>query len=148
MKTFALHLLILMLLALQAHAGNGIRVLAVESPYDMPTTVANLKQAIAAHQYRVNPSALFEGIDRVDDDVHTVYFCSFSTADLALQYSQDIGPIVPCRVVVKRVGDKIMVYAPDLSVLRQVFAVKIPQLCELCDRLEADYRAILDEATL
>jgi uncharacterized protein (DUF302 family) len=87
-------------------------------------------------------------MDRVENDVYTLYFCSFSTADLALKYSQDIGPIIPCRVVVKRVGDKIMVYAPDLGVLRRVFEVKIPELCELCDKLEADYRAILEEATL
>jgi uncharacterized protein (DUF302 family) len=148
MKRAWIHLLILLLLPMAALAGNGIRVLAVESPYDMETTVENLKQAIAARQYRVNPNALFEGMDRVENDVYTIYFCSFSTADLALRYSQDIGPIIPCRIVVKRVGSKIMVYAPDLTVLRKVFEVKIPELCELCDKLEADYRAIIEEATL
>jgi uncharacterized protein (DUF302 family) len=140
--------LFLLAIPLSAHADSGIRVLALESPYDMETTVENLKQAITARQYRINPNALFEGIDRVENDVYTLYFCSFSTADLALKYSQDIGPIIPCRVVAKRVGDRIMVYAPDLGVLRRVFEVKIPELCELCDKLEADYRAILEEATL
>jgi hypothetical protein len=43
--------------------------------------------------YRINPSALFEGVDRVEND-NTLYFCSFSTASGA-QIPQDISPIIP-----------------------------------------------------
>jgi uncharacterized protein (DUF302 family) len=128
--------------------GSGIRVLAMESPYDMATTVANLKRAIAAHQYRVNPQALFPGIDRVKNEIYTIYFCSFDAVKMALESSKDIGTLLPCRIVVRRVGDKIMIYAPDLSVFSKVVTTHDPKLRALCDQLAEDYQEILDEASL
>jgi Domain of unknown function DUF302 len=147
MRKLVVLALFLAFLPIVAHAA-GIRVLARESPYDMETTVANLKRAIAARQYRVNPDALFPGIDRVENEVYTIYFCSFSVADMALGLSKDIGPLLPCRIVVKRVGDKIMIYAPDLSVFSNVVTTRDPKVRAVCDQLARDYQEILEEAAL
>lgn len=130
-------------------AGDAPPVLSVDSPYDTATTVQRLQQAVEARQYRVVRVARSYEEPGTDADAPTVvYFCNFALLHKALERNKEIGPMLPCHIVVNREGDQVTLYAPNLSILAQRFTRDDSVLRGICDHVTQDYKEILDEVTL
>ncbi|MDA8094226.1 MAG: DUF302 domain-containing protein [Betaproteobacteria bacterium] len=139
----------LALLSASAYGGTVPATLSAQSPYDMKATIENLEQAISAHQYRVvRVQGAYQGFAPLNGGPVIIYFCNFNFLHEALQKSMDLGPMLPCRVVIDDVNGKIMVYAPNPVVFKHVLAGDSTFLDKLCDQVTHDYKAILAEGTL
>jgi uncharacterized protein (DUF302 family) len=124
-------------------------VLSAESPYDTATTLAQVKAAIGAHQYQIiRIQNAYEGLRNNEAGPVIVYFCNFGFLHSALQQSRNVGPLLPCHVVISSEHGRVKVYAPNPKVLAAPFVGRDQALQKLCDQVTQDYRDILDEGTM
>ena len=124
-------------------------VISADSPYDVPTTVAHLKAAIVARQYRiVRIQSGQTGTPSAAPGPTIVYFCNFRLLHEAFLINKGIGPMLPCRIVVSRENGRTRLYAPNLKTLGKAFIAGSPELKRICEMVTHDYRDMLDEATM
>lgn len=125
-------------------------VIARESPYDLHTTVENVKRAISNNNFfwgRVQPLEYgLVSADKASPKQIIVYFCNISFLNQALAVDPRIGMFLPCRITVLEKDGKVYVMSVNPKLLSRLF--NNAELDQLCDRMTNSYVAILEEATL
>lgn len=133
-----------------APATDGSATLSYASPYDMKTTIANIKKAIIGANFRlIRIQYLNEGmVAKGKENRHQVviYFCNFDLLNEALAIDPRVGLFLPCRVTVVAHKGKVQVLAINPQRLSALF--NNAELNQLCDRMHGVYQSILEESTL
>ena len=125
-------------------------VISRESPYDLATTVENVKKAIASNNFffgRVQP--LEYGLttpEQADPRQTIVYFCNISFLNQALATDPRVGMFLPCRISIVEHQGKVRVMSVNPEVLSSLF--NNSELNELCKKMHKSYVDIIEEATL
>jgi cytochrome c oxidase cbb3-type subunit 3 len=125
-------------------------VIVMESPYDLPTTVARVKQAIGGNNFVfIREQKLDGGLvpsGQEDPRRHIVYFCNFGLLSEALRTDPRVGLFLPCRITVVEQGGKVSMMAANPKRLSRLF--NNSELNRMCDEMTRMYRTIMDDATL
>jgi len=121
-----------------------------DSPYDLKTTVENVKRAAVGRNFKlIRVQYLDQGlVPAGKENTHRVivYFCNFNFLNQALAIDPRVGLFLPCRVTVVEHKGKVKVYAINPERLSHLF--NNYELNKLCDQMHDTYRDILEEATL
>lgn len=125
-------------------------VISMDSPYDLKTTVENVKRAVNNNNFfygRVQTLeyALTAPANENPNQV-IVYFCNISLLNQALAIDPRVGMFLPCRVTIVETAGKVQVMSVNPKVLSRLF--NNAELLRLCDELSKSYIAIMEEATL
>jgi cytochrome c oxidase cbb3-type subunit 3 len=125
-------------------------ILSVDSPYDLGTTIKNVKEAAISHNFN------FIREQTLDSDLvpagtenpaqHLVYICSFSVLNQALASDPRVGMFLPCRITVVEDKGKVRMYSVNPKRLSRVF--NNTELNGLCDAMKKNYLSIMEEAAL
>jgi cytochrome c oxidase cbb3-type subunit 3 len=75
-----------------------------------------------------------------------VYFCNISLLNQALAIDPRVGMFLPCRISIVEKNGKVQVMSVNPKVLSRLF--NNAELNQMCDQLEQNYTAIMEEATL
>ncbi len=128
----------------------GSPVIIVDSPYDLATTVENVKRAVNNNnffhgrvqtlEYGMTPPAE-ENPKQV-----IVYFCNISLLNKALSVDPRVGMFLPCRITIFERDGKVQVMSVDPKVMSRLF--NNSELNQLCEQMAESYTAIMEEATL
>lgn len=125
-------------------------ILTMDSPYDLATTVENLKRAVGNNNFifirEQNLDAGLVAEDQEDPHQHIVYFCNFSFLNQALASDPRVGLFLPCRITVVEDHGKVKLMAVNPKRLSRMF--NDSNLNELCQQMTQQYLAIMEEATL
>jgi cytochrome c oxidase cbb3-type subunit 3 len=125
-------------------------VLAVESPYDLMTTVANLKRAAETNNFIfIREQTLDEGIvppGHENRKQQIVYVCNFGLLAQALNTDPRVGLFLPCRFTISEQAGKVTMMASNPKRLSQIF--NNSELDEMCEQLTKMYLTIMEDATL
>ncbi|RLJ62762.1 c-type cytochrome [Sulfurisoma sediminicola] len=125
-------------------------VLSVESPYDLKTTVANLKRAAETNNFIfIREQTLDEGIvppGRENHNQQIVYVCNFGLLAQALNTDPRVGLFLPCRFTILEQAGKVTMMASNPKRLSQIF--NNSELDEMCEKLTKMYLTIMEDATL
>jgi len=120
------------------------------SPYDLKTTVENVKQAVGNNNFSYGRVQSLEyGLtspEQANPKQIIVYFCNISLLNEALMIDPRVGMFLPCRITIVEQNDKVMVMSVNPKVLSKLF--NNSELNELCERMSQSYIAIMEEATL
>lgn len=125
--------------------------LTMESPYDVQTTVENIKRAAIGKNFRIIriqnlENGLFDE-DKEDPNQVIVYFCNFNFINQALSIDPRVGLFMPCRVtVVKRDDGTVEVMSINPRYMSRMY--NNAELKESCNKMYDIYESILEEATL
>ncbi len=121
-----------------------------ESPYDLQTTVENVKRAITNNNFsygRVQPLEYGLTTPALADSRQTiVYFCNISLLNQALATDPRVGMFLPCRITIVEHKGKVTVMSVNPEVLSSLF--NNSELNDLCKKMHKSYVDILEEATL
>ena len=124
--------------------------IVADSPYDLPTTVARLKQALVGNNFVfIREQKLDDGLaveGREDPRRHIVYFCNFALLNDALRTDPRVGLFLPCRITVVEQAGKVRLMAVNPKRLSRIF--NNSELNRMCTEMSRMYRAIMDDATL
>lgn len=125
-------------------------LLTAESPYDLKTTVANVKRAVIGMNYRIIREQFLEDglVEKGQENPREVivYFCNFKTLNDALAIDPRVGLFLPCRVTVtERNG---VVTLSSINPRRLSLLFNNSELDRACDEMHGIYEEILEEATL
>lgn len=126
-------------------------VIVRASPYDLKTTVENVKQAVTTNNFFYGRVQTLEyGLTdpaRENPKQVIVYFCNISLLNQALAVDPRVGMFLPCRItVVERADGKVQVMSVNPKVLSRLF--NNAELNRLCEQMTESYTAIMEEATL
>ncbi len=125
-------------------------VIVVDSPYDLATTIENVKRAATSNNFVfIREQDLDSGIapeGKENPRQHIVYFCNFGFLNRALATDPRVGLFLPCRVTVVEDGGKVKMMTVNPKRLSKIF--NNTELNEMCDEMTKQYRAILEEAAL
>jgi cytochrome c oxidase cbb3-type subunit 3 len=128
----------------------GAASLIVASPYNLKTTIENLKKAAIANNFvLIREQALNSGLapqNREDAKQHIVYFCNFDFVNQALATDPRVGLFLPCRITIVEQNGKVMLMSVNPRRLSRIF--NNSELNEMCDQMTKRYKAIMEEATL
>lgn len=125
-------------------------VFSVDSPYDLKTTVDNIKRAVGSNNYmfiREQPltyGMTTEGAE--DPKQHIVYFCNFNQMNEAIVTDPRVGMFLPCRITVVEQDGKVKMMTINPKKLSAVF--NNSELNAMCDDMAKRYIAIMEEAAL
>ncbi|MDD5241305.1 MAG: c-type cytochrome [Sulfuricella sp.] len=125
-------------------------VLMVDSPYDLATTIENVKRAASSSNFifireqPLNFGLVPEG--REDPRQHIIYFCSFSMLNQALITDPRVGLFLPCRITVVEQDGKVKMMAVNPKRLGRIF--NNSELDAMCAEMTRRYLAIMEEAAL
>lgn len=125
-------------------------VLSMDSPYDLKTTVENIKRAIGNNNFvfireqKLDAGLVPEGKETPTE--HIVYFCNFGMLNQALATDPRVGLFLPCRITVVEREGKVKMMVPNPKRLSRIF--NNSELNELCDQVTKMYQAIMEEASL
>lgn len=129
---------------------TGQAVLEEESPYDLNTTVENVKRAVAAHNFVfIREQPLNAGLapgGKEDPRQHIVYFCNFNMLNKALATDPRVGLFLPCRITVVEHQGKVKMMAVNPRRLSKIF--NNAELNAMCDEMSRLYVDIMEEAAL
>jgi cytochrome c oxidase cbb3-type subunit 3 len=121
-----------------------------ESPYDLKTTVENVKQAITTHNFFFGREQPLEyGLttpDKADPHQVVLYFCNIGLLNKALSVDPRVGLFLPCRITVVERQGKVSLMSVNPEVLSNLF--NNSELNELCKQMRRSYIDIMEEATL
>ncbi len=129
---------------------TGEAIIAMESPYDLKTTIENVKKAVSANNFvfireqPLNAGLVTEGSE--DPKQHIVYFCNFSLLNQALATDPRVGLFLPCRITVVEQGGKVTMMAANPKRLSRIF--NNSELNEMCDQVTKMYISVMEEAAL
>lgn len=126
-------------------------MLSVDSPYDMKTTIENIKRAVVSNNYvfireqPLNFGLVPEG--KEDPRQRIIYFCNFNQMNEAITADPRVGLFLPCRItVVEQEDGKVKMMAVNPKRLSAIF--NNSELNEMCDEMTKRYMAIMEEASL
>jgi cytochrome c oxidase cbb3-type subunit 3 len=124
-------------------------VLSVESPYDFERTLANVKTAAVAANYRIIRLQNFDSglVPEARENTRQVmvYFCNFPLLNEVLAIDSRVGMFLPCRVTVVERAGKVNVYAINPMLMSSLF--NNDELDKACKNMYEVYKGILEEAT-
>lgn len=125
-------------------------VIIRHSPYDLATTVENVKRAVNNNnffhgrvqtlEYGLTPPAN-ENPKQV-----IVYFCNISLLNKALAVDPRVGMFLPCRITIFEQDGKVQLISVDPKVMSRLF--NNSELNQLCEQMKQSYTEIMEEATL
>jgi len=125
-------------------------VIVRDSPYDLKTTVERVKTAVTTNNYFYGRVQTLEyGLtDPANENPKQVivYFCNISLLNQALAIDPRVGMFLPCRISIVERNGKVQVMSVNPKVLSRLF--NNAELNQMCDQLEQNYTAIMEEATL
>ncbi len=125
-------------------------ILSVDSPYDLKTTVENIKLAIGNNNFVfIREQKLESGLVPEEKEApteHIVYFCNFGMLNKALATDPRVGLFLPCRITVVERDGKVRMLASNPKRLSRIF--NNSELNEMCDQVTKMYKAIMEEASL
>ncbi|MGV8934488.1 MAG: c-type cytochrome, partial [Gallionellaceae bacterium] len=89
--------------------------IVVDSPYDLQTTVDNVKQAVGLDNFVfIREQTLDDGLvatGKHDVHQHIIYFCNFNLLSEALRIDPRVGLFLPCRITVVEQNGKVRMMA-------------------------------------
>jgi len=125
-------------------------ILVVDSPYDLATTVENVKRAATSNNFVfIREQTLDAGIAAEGQEnprQHIVYFCNFGMLNQALAIDPRVGLFLPCRITVVEQNGKVRMMSINPKRLSKIF--NNSELNEMCDQMSRLYRTIMEEAAL
>lgn len=125
-------------------------VIAMDSPYDLNTTVENVKRAVNNNNFFYGRVQTLEyGLTepaKENPKQVIVYFCNISLLNQALAIDPRVGMFLPCRITIVETHGKVQVMSVNPKVLSRLF--NNSELIRLCDELSKSYTEIMEEATL
>lgn len=125
-------------------------LMTMESPYDLETTIANVKRSVIGKNYRIIRQQYLENglVEEGQENKNQViiYFCNFQTLNDALAIDPRVGLFLPCRVTVtERNG---VVTLSSINPKRLSILFNNSELDRACDEMHHIYEEILEESTL
>lgn len=125
-------------------------VLTMDSPYDLATTIENVKRAAASSNFVfIREQPLDFGLvpeGQENPRQHIIYFCSFSMLNQALMTDPRVGLFLPCRITVVEQDGKVKMMAVNPKRLSRIF--NNSELNAMCEEMTRRYLAIMEEAAL
>ena len=130
------------------HTDNA--VLTVDSPYDMQTTIENLKRAAVSNNYVfIREQTLSFGLvpeSEEDPKQRIIYFCNFNQMNDAIITDPRVGLFLPCRVTLVELDGKVKMMTINPKRLSAIF--NNSELNAMCDEMAQRYLTIMEEAAL
>ncbi|GMR19546.1 MAG: hypothetical protein BMS9Abin36_0141 [Gammaproteobacteria bacterium] len=121
-----------------------------DSPYDLQTTIENVKNAVAGANLKlIRVQELDKGLvpkGQENKKQIIIYSCGFSFLYEALKVDPRVGLFLPCRITVVEHKGKVKIMAINTKHLATRFNNE--ELDRLCAQMYESYVDILDEATL
>lgn len=125
-------------------------VIVMDSPFDLNTTVENVKRAVNNNNFFYGRVQTLEyGLTAPANENRKqviVYFCNISLLNQALAIDPRVGMFLPCRITILETNGKVQVMSVNPKVLSRLF--NNAELMSLCDEMSKSYKAIMEEATL
>jgi cytochrome c oxidase cbb3-type subunit 3 len=126
-------------------------VIVRDSPYDLKTTVENVKMAVNNNNFFYGRVQTLEyGLTQPEHENPKqviVYFCNISLLNQALAVDPRLGMFLPCRItIVERDDGRVQVMSVNPKVLSRLF--NNSELNALCEQMKQSYTAVMEEATL
>lgn len=129
---------------------NKAPLLIKQSPYSLAVTVEQVKRAVAGQNFKIIRQLMLDhDASPVQQSVTNeiiIYFCNFNKLDRALKLDKRTGLFLPCRITIIERDGKVILMAVNPKKISTLF--QNHSLDELCDELNQNYLAILEEATL
>lgn len=125
--------------------------LVFESPYDLATTVNNLKEAITGANFRIFPERFLEQglVDEVKINKKQigVRFCNFKILYRMLGLEPRIGIVLPCRITAIEQDDgTVLLHAVNMEVVTKLFNnEEVEKYAKEMQEIQVE---IIEEATL
>jgi cytochrome c oxidase cbb3-type subunit 3 len=136
--------------AATAEAVDERPVIQFESSYDLEQTLANLKQSVIGHNFRViREQPLEQGMaepGKENPRAVILYFCDFGFLYDALAIDPRVGLFLPCRVTLLETDHGVLVMSINPKNLSHLF--NNSELDRACQRMHDLYTEIMEEATL
>lgn len=128
----------------------GSPVIIRHSPYDLATTVENVKRAVNNNNFfHGRVQTLEYGLTQPENENPKqviVYFCNISLLNKALAVDPRVGMFLPCRITILERDGKVQLMSVDPRVMSRLF--NNSELNQMCEQMEQSYTAIMEEATL
>lgn len=125
-------------------------VLSMDSPYDLKTTIENVKRAASSNNFIfIREQPLSHGLaptGQEDPRQQIIYFCNFSMLNAALATDPRVGLFLPCRITVVEQNGKVRMMTVNPKRLSKIF--NNAELNTLCDEMTKHYLAIMEEAAI
>lgn len=123
----------------------------VESPYDMETTINNVRAAITGSNFRVFPERFLEqGLTdefSVNKKQLGLRFCNFRSMYKMIRIEPRLGVVLPCRItVMERADGQVILVAPNFGAISLWF--NNDEMLEIGAEIEEALLDILEEAVL
>ncbi|WP_456415381.1 c-type cytochrome [Thiolapillus sp.] len=122
----------------------------MESPYDLETTVENVKQALAGANFRIFPQRYLEQGLTDEFSMNTrqvsIRFCNFKELYHLLNIDPRLGTVLPCRINVLEQDGKVLVISANVAQLATLFNNQ--ELSEVGVLMEEIILTVMEEATL
>ncbi len=129
---------------------TGTPIIAMDSPYDLKTTIDNVRKAVSSNNFvMIREQTLDSGLvaeGQENTKQHIIYFCNFGLLNKALATDPRVGLFLPCRITVVESAGKVRMLAINPKRLSRIF--NNAELNEMCDQITKMYTAIMEEATL
>lgn len=125
-------------------------VLSMDSPYDLKTTIENVKRAAGSNNFIfIREQSLDHGLVPEGEEnprQHIIYFCNFGMLNAALATDPRVGLFLPCRITVLEQNGKVKMMTVNPKRLSKIF--NNAELNTLCDEMTKHYLAIMEEAAI
>jgi len=130
-----------------AAAAPSSMLMTVESPYGIEKTIANIKQSLVNNNFRLlREQNVDDGVtESVDPNFRILYFCNFALAYKAIQNEKRIGFMLPCRLTVTKVNNKVFIHYLNPAFAKQMVG---GHLDDLCDQISLAFSNIIEEVTM
>ena len=129
---------------------NEPLTIEAESPYDLETTVENIKRSAIGKNFRIirvqelDKGLVEEGKENKSQVI--IYFCNFQTLNEALAVDTRVGQFLPCRITVVETAGVVKVMAINPKRLSYLF--NNDELNKLCAQMHDLYVEMIEEANL
>ncbi len=125
-------------------------VIVRDSPYDLKTTVENVKRAVSNNNFFYGRVQTLEyGMTEPANENPKqviVYFCNISLLNQALALDPRVGMFLPCRITIAEKNGKVQIMSVNPMALSRLF--NNSEVNGLCKQLRESYTTIIEEATL
>lgn len=125
-------------------------ILTAESPYSLAQTLANLRQAIHAGNFRLVRQVPWHGglmhTKRRDTRATILYFCNFAMVNEVIAVDQRFSQFLPCRMTVSERNGKVFIEAIDPLYISRLLGND--RLGPACHKARDMYLKLMEEATL
>jgi cytochrome c oxidase cbb3-type subunit 3 len=125
-------------------------VIQFESSYDLEQTLANLKESVIGHNFRIiREQKLEQGFTESGKEnprAVILYFCDFGFLNNALAIDPRVGLFLPCRVTLLETDHGVLVMSINPKNLSHLFNNR--ELDKACQKMHDLYSEIIEEATL